>query len=225
MLSASKEIKIVIDKMTEVVLIIGCSILALLVITIFAITYMVNGIIKRIKNVSGYLGNMRGGDLTTSIDKKVIDDKTEIGDIAESAIKLNFSLSEMIENTGMDRQKLETFILETYPASADRPWLQYPNYEVFRHSSNQKWFAVIMDLPKSKLGLQGEERVDAVNLKCGPILAGSLLMENGFFPAYHMRKDSWITVALDGSVADDKIKMLLDVSYQATAPKVRKKKG
>ena len=50
-------------------------------------------------------------------------------------------------------------------------------------------------------------------------------MENGFFPAYHMRKDSWITVALDGSVADYKIKMLLDVSYQATAPKVRKKKG
>ena len=117
-------------------------------------------------------------------------------------------MSEMIENTGMDRKKLETFILETYPASADRPWLQYPNYEVFRHS-----------------GLQGEERIDAVNLKCGPILAGSLLMENGFFPAYHMRKDSWITVALDGSVADDKIKMLLDVSYQATAPKVRKKKG
>ena len=134
-------------------------------------------------------------------------------------------MNEMIENAGMDRKKLETFILETYPASADRPWLQYPNYEVFRHSSNQKWLAVVMDLPKSKLGLQGEERVDAVNLKCGPILAGSLLMENGFFPAYHMRKDSWITVALDGSVADDKIKMLLDVSYQATAPKVRKKKG
>ena len=92
-------------------------------------------------------------------------------------------MSEMIENTGMDRKKLETFILETYPASADRLWLQYPNYEVFRHSSNQKWVAVIMDLPKSKLGLQGEERIDAVNLKCGPILAGSLLMENGFFPA------------------------------------------
>ena len=45
-------------------------------------------------------------------------------------------MNEMIENAGMDRQKLKTFILETYPASADRPWLQYPNYEVFRHSSN-----------------------------------------------------------------------------------------
>ena len=30
-------------------------------------------------------------------------------------------MSEMIENTGMDRQKLKTFILETYPASVDRP--------------------------------------------------------------------------------------------------------
>ena len=30
-------------------------------------------------------------------------------------------MSEMIENTGMDRKKLETFTLETYPASADRP--------------------------------------------------------------------------------------------------------
>ena len=37
-------------------------------------------------------------------------------------------------------------------------------------------------------------------------------------------KDSWITVALDGSVSDDKIKMLLDMSYEATAPKTRKKK-
>ena len=46
-------------------------------------------------------------------------------------------MSEMIENTGMDRKKLETFILETYPASADRPWLQYPNYEVFRHSRSK----------------------------------------------------------------------------------------
>lgn len=100
----------------------------------------------------------------------------------------------------MNHQELKNFILETYPASADHPWLQYPNYEVFRHNSNQKWFAVVMELPKSKLGLQGEERMDVVNLKCDPILTGSLLTEKGFFPAYHMRKDSWITAALDGTV-------------------------
>ena len=82
-----------------------------------------------------------------------------------------------------------------------------------------------MDVPKNKLGLQGEELLDVVNLKCDQILIGSLRGEPGFFPAYHMSKDNWITAALDGSASDDKIKMLLDISYQATAPKVRKKKG
>lgn len=81
-----------------------------------------------------------------------------------------------------------------------------------------------MDVPKVKLGLQGEEVLQVVNFKCDPILIGSLLGEKGFFPAYHMSKASWITVALDGSVADDKImKLLLDMSFEATAPKTHKK--
>lgn len=124
----------------------------------------------------------------------------------------------------MTRNELETFIMETYNADADYPWLKYPNYEVFRHYSNQKWFALIMDVPKSKLGLQGDELLNVVNFKCDPILIGSLRGEPGIFPAYHMNKERWLTVALDSSVSDDKIKMLLDMSYQATAPKARKKK-
>ena len=39
-----------------------------------------------------------------------------------------------------------------------------------------------------------------------------------------MNKTSWITVALDGSVPDDEIRMLLDMSFEATASKIRKKK-
>lgn len=39
-----------------------------------------------------------------------------------------------------------------------------------------------------------------------------------------MNKTSWITVALDGSVPDDEVKLLLDMSFEATAPKMRKKK-
>lgn len=124
----------------------------------------------------------------------------------------------------MKRDELEALISETYNADADYPWLKYPNYEVFRHSGNQKWFALIMDVPKDKLGLQGTELLDVVNFKCDPILIGSLRGEPGIFPAYHMNKEQWITVVLDGSVSDDKIKMLLDMSYQATAPKARKNK-
>ena len=101
--------------------------------------------------------------------------------------------------------------------------MKYPNNEVFRHSNNRKWFALIMDVPREKLGLSGTELLDVVNLKCDPILTGSLRREVGIFPAYHMNKANWITVALDGSVPDDTIRMLLDMSFETTAVKVRRR--
>lgn len=64
--------------------------------------------------------------------------------------------------TLVNRAELERFILENYNAEPDFPWMKYPNYEVFRHSNNQKWFALIMDVPKSKLGLHG-----AGHIGCG----------------------------------------------------------
>ncbi len=45
-----------------------------------------------------------------------------------------------------------------------------------------------MDVPKNKLGLAGSDVIDVVNLKCDPILIGSLRKEPGIFPAYHMNK-------------------------------------
>ena len=38
--------------------------------------------------------------------------------------------------------------------------------------------------------MPGDESIDVVNLKCDPLLIGSLRSEPGFFPAYHMNKDS-----------------------------------
>lgn len=80
-----------------------------------------------------------------------------------------------------------------------------------------------MDVPKNKLGLEGADALDVVNLKCDPILIGSLRKEPGIFPAYHMSKANWVSVALDGSVSDEQIKLLLDMSHDATAPKVKRK--
>ena len=121
----------------------------------------------------------------------------------------------------MRRTELEKYIIEAYNTEPDFPWIKYPNYEVFRHISNKKWFALIMDIPKEKLGLSDKGFLSVVNLKCDPIMIGDLLLESGFFPAYHMSKDNWITIALDGSVTDDKIKMLLDISFDLTDVKIK----
>lgn len=81
-----------------------------------------------------------------------------------------------------------------------------------------------MEVPKDKLGLTGKDILSVVNFKCDPVLIGSLLGKSGYFPAYHMSKTNWITVALDGSVSEDEIKMLLDMSFEATASKHKAKK-
>ena len=44
----------------------------------------------------------------------------------------------------MNRKECERYIAETYKAEAETPWVKYPNYIVFRHSNNQKWFALLL---------------------------------------------------------------------------------
>jgi len=121
----------------------------------------------------------------------------------------------------MNKIEFAEYIAETYNSDPEYPWTDHPEYAVFRHGSNRKWFALIMDIPGSKLGLDAET-VSIANLKNDPIMSGSLRNEPGIFPAYHMNKESWISVLLDGTVPDEKLKMLLDISFELTMPKTRK---
>ena len=123
----------------------------------------------------------------------------------------------------MNREELEAYILNHYSTEPDYPWADTPRAAVFRHANNRKWFALMMEVPRDKLGLAGAEKLDIVNFKCDPILIASLRGEPGIFPAYHMNKSSWITAALDGSVSTETIELLLDVSYELTMPKTRRK--
>ena len=119
----------------------------------------------------------------------------------------------------MNRKELESYIVDKYSVEPEYPWAKMPTFAVFRHSNNKKWFAVIMTITKDKLGLDSTENIDIVNLKCDPLFMGSVLNEQGIFPAYHMSKTHWISVALDGSVEPDKIKWLLDLSFDLTNKK------
>ncbi len=124
----------------------------------------------------------------------------------------------------MTRDEITAYILDVYGVTPDAPWANDPEDVVFRHENNRKWFALLMTIPKKRIGLEGDEPIDVVNMKCDPVLLGSLLMEKGFFPAYHMNKDKWITAALDGSADDDRIRFVLDFSFEATSVHIKRKK-
>ena len=125
----------------------------------------------------------------------------------------------------MTRQELTEFIFDEYSVEPDYPFQMDDVTCVFRHTDNRKWFGIVMAVPYRTLGISREGNVDALNVKCDPIMMGFLRGKPGFRPAYHMNKDKWITILLDGSAERGDITALLAMSYQMTAAKIRKRKN
>lgn len=125
------------------------------------------------------------------------------------------------------RKNILKYVKDTYSVDPDYPWEDSKNFAVLRHTDNKKWFGLIMDINPEKLGLKdykSDEIIDVINLKCDPLMIGSLVKDNGIFPAYHMNKNYWITVLLDGSLLMGKACALLDMSFELTAKKIKKRK-
>lgn len=123
----------------------------------------------------------------------------------------------------MTQRELTEYIFDTYSVEPDHPFKMDDVSCVFRHIDNRKWFALTMNIPYRTLGIGREGHADIVNLKCDPILIGSLRSKPGILPAYHMNKDKWITLLLDGSAQREDIIYLLAMSYDLTKTKARKR--
>lgn len=114
------------------------------------------------------------------------------------------------------RDKIFEYTKDTFGTNPEYLWQKTPDTAVLRHSENKKWYAIIMDIPKRKLGIDSDEFVDIINVKCDPVLIDSLIKNKGYFRAYHMNKTKWISVLLDGTVALDEIISMINLSYELT---------
>ena len=122
--------------------------------------------------------------------------------------------------------RLFAYSRETYSVEPDYPFSTDPDIPVLRHLDTRKWFALFMEISRSRLGLEGSDRVWVLNIKCDPLLSGSLRMQKGYYPGYHMNHDSWLTILLDGTVPFGEITPLLDMSFELTDKKrkIKRKK-
>lgn len=117
------------------------------------------------------------------------------------------------------------YIQKKYNEKPEFLWANTPQDAAIRHSDTRKWFAVLlMNMPKNKLGLQEEGSVDIIDLKCNPELIGALIDGKSYLPGYHMNKEHWITVVLDGKLSIQKLYDLIDLSYELTENKKTPKK-
>lgn len=119
------------------------------------------------------------------------------------------------------RVEVEKYINKKYKPLQEYPWPETPNHTTFKHQDNKKWFGLIMEVPYNKLQIEKDGNVDVINLKNIPELIGGLRKKNGILPAYHMNKEHWISVLLDGTVEMCEICELIDISYELTRKKNR----
>lgn len=121
----------------------------------------------------------------------------------------------MMKGLMMNIETLIQKMGERYQVEAEYLWRKFPDYAVFRHTHNRKWFCAFGTVGADKLGLQGGEKRVFVNVKAPPEQVGSLRMMPGILPAYHMNKEHWVTLLPD-EMEDKDILNLIDNSFQLT---------
>ncbi len=110
-------------------------------------------------------------------------------------------------------------IKEKYQDAPQFQWEKFPLYATFKNKDSKKWYAIIMNVDKSKLDKTSTGIVEIINVKLDPIKIELLLNQQGFSLAYHMNKKNWITIILDNTLEDEYIMNLLDESYSYTLNK------
>ena len=113
--------------------------------------------------------------------------------------------------------RLTEYIKEKYNNDPEFLWEKFPDYGVFRNSLTKKWYALISNVSYSKINKNKTGEIELLNIKLNKDKIEELLKIKGFYPAYHMNKKNWISVILDESIEDDKIKVLLEESYRLSS--------
>ena len=114
------------------------------------------------------------------------------------------------------RKRIFSYIEEKFGAQGERIFDKHPEFAVFRHAKNQKWFAVFMRVGGGKLGLKSAQELEILNLKCKPDLAAILRDGEQILPAYHMKKKHWISVNLSSKITPEQVEDLTNLSFELT---------
>lgn len=117
-------------------------------------------------------------------------------------------------------QEIIRYVREKYGDELEFLWPRFSRNAIWRNQRNQKWYALLLVVAGNKLGLKSDAEVEIIDVRFDKSAARDFAASNtGVFPGYHMNKDNWITVVLDGSVETGVILGLIDHSYEISLGK------
>lgn len=166
---------------------------------------LVNGKVYDLKMNDEYT-NFRLNNLGEFASKIKIEYINLLEDIKNNCSNISYFISKQ-------SNRICKYIIDTYNDNPEFLWDKYPGYGVFRNKINNKWYAVILNINKSKLDEEDKE-VEIINLKVNPNEINELLKRNNYYKGYHMNKKNWVSIILDDKVEDKEIYGLIDNAYK-----------
>lgn len=105
------------------------------------------------------------------------------------------------------------FARETYGDEPEYLWDKFPECAVLRRKDNNKWYALLITVPRNKLGLDSNEIAEVLDLRFDKDQLPLKVDGIKYFLGYHMNKKHWISIIMDGSVSIDEIFEYIQQSY------------
>jgi len=173
-----------------------------------------------VDNVSFQVFDQETGDLYPQVHMESMRGSF-VGNVREACLEILYKIRKAcfeVQNFICPQTKrIMTRVQEQYGNQLEYLWEKSPDTAVLRHESNKKWYAVLMKISWDKLEKGREDQVEAVNLKHDQV--ADLLSKKGIYPAFHMNKRYWISVALDDTLSDEEVLELMGKSWNLTLKK------
>ncbi len=171
-------------------------------------------------NVSFQVFDQETGDLYPQVHMESMRGSF-VGSVREACLEILYQIRkacfDMQDVICPQTKRIMAQVQEKYGNQLEHLWEKSPDTAVLRHEGNQKWYAVLMRIPWDKLEKGREGLVEAVNIKHDQV--ADLLSKRGIYPAFHMNKRYWLSLALDDSLSDDDVLDLLEISWNLTLKK------
>ncbi len=184
--------------------------------------FELNLFVKDLKSIETKLTDVLSNDLYTL---HLIEDAagTFVGEVrkAYEYVLNNIAFKCCNDTYFMSEQanRLSYLIKEKYDNTPEFLWEKFPGFGVFRNSKSEKWYGLISQVDFSKLDKNKKGKIEILNIKLDKDKVIEYQNFDGFYPAYHMNKKSWITVVLDSKIPDSKLMELIDESYLLSCKK------
>ncbi|MBQ6098378.1 MmcQ/YjbR family DNA-binding protein [Methanobrevibacter sp.] len=158
-------------------------------------------------------------DLELDEDYVLVDVKTPIGRFA-AELKMEYEsiIEDIIDKCTRPHvfkfpqsKRLMKYVENKFGCDLEFLWKKFPKDAIYRNKFNNKWFALLVALDKTKIGLEGEGEIEIVVLKhdnASKVIDGEVILQG-----YHMNKKYWITIPLDERIGDGELFRLVENSY------------